>query len=142
MQEVDAQTDLPLAVALARGTYATAIKLYADMTPDLARRITAEAHRQKILVWAHATLYPAKPSEVVAAGVDVISHACLLVREPSAHVPAWTEPRSAVDLDQFRVGRSKSLASLFATMAARGVILDATIWATSPCLSRRRHPPC
>lgn len=129
MQAVTEETDLPLAVAEARGTYATAIKLYADLDPDLAARITAEAHRQHLLVWAHATLYPAKPSEVVAAGVDAISHACLLVREPDGHVPRLSEPRSAVDLDQFRAGRSPALARLFAAMAQRGVILDATVWA-------------
>ena len=129
MQAVDDSTDLPLAVARSRGTFATAIKLYADLTPELARRITGEAHRQQMLVWAHATLYPAKPSEVVAAGVDVISHACLLVRESSGHVPRLTEPRSPVNLEQFRTGQSPALARLFATMARRGVILDATVWA-------------
>ena len=101
MQAVMDDTDLTVAVAQARGTYATAIKLYADLSPELAGRITTEAHRQHMLVWAHATLFPAKPSEVVAAGVDAISHACLLVREPQAHVPAWTEPRQPVPLEPF-----------------------------------------
>ena len=128
MQAVTDQTDLPLAVARAAGTSATAIKLYADLDPALAGRITAEAHRQHLLVWAHATLYPARPSEVVAAGVDAISHACLLVREPDRHVPRWTEPRAAPDLGRFRAGDSPALARLFARMAARGVILDATVW--------------
>jgi len=135
MQAVDDATDIPLAVALSRGTYATAIKLYADMTPGLARRITAEAHRQKLRVWAHATLYPAKPSDVVAAGADVLSHACLLVREPDTHVPRWVEPHNHVDLDQFRSGRAPSLEPLFAVMASRGTILDATVWAY------KRTPP-
>lgn len=132
MQAVDEHTDLPLAVALSRGTAATGIKLYADVTPELARRITVEAHRQKMQVWAHATLYPAKPSDVVAAGVDTISHACLLVREPSEHLPRWREPRDPVDMDAFRSGHSPALARLFGTMAARGVILDATVWAYRP----------
>ena len=128
MQAVTDDTDLPLAVARAAGTSATAIKLYADLTPDLAARITAEAHRQHLLVWAHATLYPAKPSEVVAAGVDAISHACLLVREPVARVPRWSQPRSPVDLAPFRTGDHPALARLFAAMKERGVILDATVW--------------
>ena len=131
MQAVDNDTDLPLAIAEARGTYATAVKLYADLSPQLATRVTAEAHRQHMFVWAHATLYPAKPSEVVAAGVDVISHACLLVREPQKHVPGWGEPRKPVDLDPFRDGRNPNLAVLFADMVRRGTILDATLWAYS-----------
>jgi imidazolonepropionase-like amidohydrolase len=131
MQAVENDTDLRLAVAEARGTNATAIKLYADLSPGLAASITAEAHRQHMQVWAHATLFPAKPSEVVAAGVDVISHACLLVREPQEHVPGWGEPRKPVDLEPFRGGNNPALAVLFAEMARRRTILDATIWAYS-----------
>ena len=128
MQAVTDSTDLPLAVARARGTYATAIKLYADLTPRLAARISAEAHRQHMLVWAHATLYPAKPSEVVAAGVDAISHACLLVRESAERAPRWNEPHGHVDLKEFMTGNAPMLTRLFVSMARRRVILDATVW--------------
>ncbi|RZI61334.1 MAG: hydrolase [Zymomonas sp.] len=128
MQAVDNSSDLPLAVAQSRGTFASAIKLYAALPADLTGRITAEAHRQHMLVWAHATLYPARPSEVVAAGVDVISHACLLVREPESHVPAFGEPRTPVPLAPFSAGDNPALARLFAEMVRRGTVLDATIW--------------
>ncbi len=131
MQAVADDTDLPLAVAQARGTFATAIKLYADLIPALAAKITAEAHRQGTKVWAHATLYPAKPTEVVAAGVDVISHACLLVRESATPAPGWAEPHPNVELAAFRDGRNPALARLFADMARRGTILDATLWTYS-----------
>jgi len=132
MQAVDDHTDLPWAVARASGTAPAAIKLYADMTGALAARITTEAHRQHLRVWAHATLYPAKPSEVVAAGVDTISHACLLTREQLAHVPRVNEPRPVADLTRFDKGDAPELARLFDTMVARGVLLDATIWAYTP----------
>lgn len=132
MQAVTPQSDVPLAVAMARGTGATAIKLYAALTPEMAARITAEAHRQGLRVWAHATLYPAKPSEVVAAGVDAISHACLLVREPNAHVPAFGAPRHPVDLSVFRKGDNPTLARLFADMVKHGTVLDATVWTYAP----------
>ncbi|WP_443751233.1 amidohydrolase family protein [Asticcacaulis solisilvae] len=132
MQSVTPETDLPLAVARARGTNATAIKLYAALTPALAQRITAEAHRQGLKVWAHATLYPAKPSEVVVAGVDAVSHACLLVREPDATVPAFGQPRQPANLDRVRHGDNPALARLFATMKQRGTILDATLWTYAP----------
>lgn len=128
MQEVTAKSDLPIAVAIARGTYASGIKLYADLTADLAARITAEAHRQRIPVWAHATLYPAKPSEVVAAGVDTISHACLLVRESPTPVPRFGQPRGPANIEAFRNGDNPDLDRLLAEMARRGTILDATIW--------------
>lgn len=131
MQAITSTTDLTRAVAEARGTFATAIKLYADLSPALATAITAEAHRQGLLVWSHATLYPARPSEVVAAGVDAISHACLLVREPDARVPGWSEPRTRANLPQFLHGDNPALARLFAEMRRRGTILDATLWTYS-----------
>ena len=46
MRAVTDTTDLRQAVAEARGTGAAAIKLYAALDGTLARRITAEAHRQ------------------------------------------------------------------------------------------------
>jgi len=128
MQAITNATDLPLAVAEARGTYAIAIKLYADLTAEQAAKITVEAHRQHMLVWAHATLYPARPSEVVAAGVDAISHACMLVREPQPYVPRYNQPQTPVSLEAFRTGRNPALARLFDEMRRRGTILDATVW--------------
>ena len=129
-QAVTDAADLPLAVAWARGTGASAIKLYADLTGPLAARITAEAHRQHLRVWAHATLYPARPSEVVGAGVDAISHACLLAREPQAQVPRLNgnAPLPPPPLDPVRDGRNPALAALFEEMKRRGTVLDATVW--------------
>ena len=46
MRAVDAQTDLVSAIAEARGTGATAIKIYANHSATLVQTITAEAHRQ------------------------------------------------------------------------------------------------
>jgi imidazolonepropionase-like amidohydrolase len=128
MRAVTDQTDIPTAVAEARGTYATGIKLYADLTAALAKRIVDEAHRQHIMVWAHSTLFPAKPSEVVASGVDVMSHACMMIHEASAHVPDDVTKKDDVPLDQFANGDSRVLAPVFSEMARRGTILDATIW--------------
>lgn len=132
MQAVSPDTDLPIAVAMAHGTYATAIKLYADLTPDMARRITAEAHRQGMLVWAHATLFPAAPSDVVGAGVDAISHACLLTREGPTPAPTWANAHSRADLRPFQSGHNPALARLFTEMVRRGTVLDATIWVYGP----------
>jgi len=62
MQAITPETNLPLAIAEARGTGATAIKLYADLPAALVRSITEEAHRQQLRVWAHAAVFPALPS--------------------------------------------------------------------------------
>lgn len=119
------QADLRQIVAEARGAGAGAIKLYAALGGPLAARITAEAHRQGLRVWSHAALFPARPSEVVAAGADVISHALYLPWEAAATLPAYgarAQVDSAVGPDH------PALRRLFALMRERGVILDATLW--------------
>lgn len=80
MRAITDTTDIPQVVAEARGAGATAIKLYAALSGDLARKITVEARAQGLGVWAHAALRPATPIEVVTAGVAAVSHASLIAR--------------------------------------------------------------
>ncbi|HTT84163.1 MAG TPA: amidohydrolase family protein [Rhizomicrobium sp.] len=127
MRAVTPTTDLKLAVAEAHGTGATAIKIYADLPADLVRNITEEAHRQNMLVWAHAAVFPASPQEVIDAGVDVVSHSCLLAYQASEHMPPAYHNRPAVEESKF-VGDSPVLDVLFTDMKQRGTILDATLY--------------
>ena len=83
MQAIGPDTDLVQAVAMARGTAASAIKIYADLPGETVKAITAEAHRQGIPVWAHAAVFPASPAQVLDAGVDVVSHVCMLAYQAS-----------------------------------------------------------
>ncbi|WP_307161379.1 amidohydrolase family protein [Streptomyces rishiriensis] len=132
MQAVGDTTDLPLAVALARGTYASAIKVYADLEADLVAAITAEAHRQGIAVWAHAAVFPATPGEVVAAGVDSVSHVTLLAHEAAEEPLTSYKDKPAVDHESLVTGEDARLDALFARMRERDVVLDATagMWAS------------
>jgi imidazolonepropionase-like amidohydrolase len=97
MRAITDTTDMRQVVAEARGTGATAIKMYAELTGEQARRISTEAHAQGLKVWAHANLTIAMPMEVVTAGTDAISHAPLLARamdsthfRAALHTPAGT----------------------------------------------------
>ncbi|MFC5570036.1 amidohydrolase family protein [Lysobacter yangpyeongensis] len=124
---VNAGTDLRQAVAEAKGTGATNIKLYGDMDAKLVRRIIAEARRQGLLTTAHATVFPAGPGDLVEAGVGSLAHAPYLVWEGAASIPGdyrkRTEgPWSSVAPDDPR------LLALYRRMAARGVFLDATLY--------------
>ena len=87
MKAVSDSTDLRIAVAEAKGSGATAIKLYAELTGSLAKKITEEAHRQNMLVWSHANLDYASPLEVINAGVNSISHAAMISNWNSRNVP-------------------------------------------------------
>ena len=126
LQAITDDTELGLAVARARGTSASGLKIYADLAPTEVVRLTEEAHRQGLPVWAHATVYPSRPLDVVQAGVDVVSHACPLAWEAMSEVPGRYH-------DPGRAGYERVSADapvfdrLLAEMVARGTILDPTL---------------
>jgi imidazolonepropionase-like amidohydrolase len=126
MQAITAATDLPLAVAEAKGTGATALKLYANLPASLVAAITAEAHRQGLRVWTHATIFPARPGDAVNAGVDTISHSPYLVWEAAPHVPDDYKMRAHGDFAHVKPDAPQILA-LFDAMKKHGTVLDATL---------------
>lgn len=130
-QAVDSGTDLPLSVARAAGTHARALKLYLELDADLIGAITAEAHRQGLKVWAHATVYPARPVEVVRAGVNAISHACGLAWQDPRLDPAQFEGIHILNRPRFDPAlvdpQGPAMGELFAEMVRRGTLLDATL---------------
>ncbi|MFI0961181.1 amidohydrolase family protein [Streptomyces sp. NPDC021080] len=132
MQAVTKDTDLRIAVALARGTHASAIKVYADLDHETVAAITAEAHRQGIPVWAHATVFPASPCEIVEAGADSVSHVTLLAFEGTDEPLTSYKTKPKVDHERFAAGDDPRIEELFALMRRRGTVLDATagMWAS------------
>lgn len=127
MQQITPDTDLVLAVARARGTYASGIKIYANLPGDLVKKITAEAHRQGVPVWAHSAVFPATPREVIEAGVDVVSHTCPIAYQVSARMPQTYQDPTPVDAKAVGEGENPVIAALFDELKARGIILDATV---------------
>jgi imidazolonepropionase-like amidohydrolase len=128
MKGVTAETDLKLAVRDAKATGATAIKIYADLPADLVAKITTEAHRQGMKVWAHSTVFPATALDEVDAGVDVISHAIYLywaaIPNPPMHYSDRVPPRSAYDSV---APDGPAMEALYAKMKAQGTVFDATL---------------
>jgi imidazolonepropionase-like amidohydrolase len=126
MQAIDEQTNMPLAVARAKGTYATAIKIYANLPGPLVAAITREGHRQGMKVWAHGMVFPATPFEVIDAGVDTVSHTCYLAYQPMDKRPDSYRHRFPIDSSLFQ-NDNPVMSKLFADMVRRGTILDATL---------------
>lgn len=126
MQSIDANTDMPLAVAQSKGTYATAIKIYANLPGERVAAITREAHRQGMKVWAHGMVFPATPSEGVAAGVDTVSHTCYLAYQAMDKRPDSYQNRFPADAKLFDSDNAV-MAGLFKEMARRGTVLDPTL---------------
>ncbi len=126
MRAIDSTTDLRLAVAEARGTGATAIKLYAELTPQLVTAATAEAHRQGMLVWAHAAMAQVSPLQTATAGVDVMSHASLMARQLGRDGYAALVKDSAGPIQ----GKfdTPTFDSLFSEMRRRGTIMEPTLF--------------
>ena|GEM_PF-166199 len=125
MKAVTDSTDLLVAMAAARGTGATGIKLYADLDAPLVVKIVAAARQQGLLVWGHAWLNSAKPSDLVNAGVGSISHSPLLMYEARNRMPASWKQRGLPE--QFWRDSLPSVDALFELMKRRGTILDATL---------------
>ena len=128
MKAVTPATDMKVAVREAKGTGATAIKIYADLPADLVTKITTEAHRQGMKVWSHSTIFPATALDAVDAGVDVISHAIYLywaaIPNPPAHYSDRVPPRSAYDSVP---PDGPAMQDLFAKMKAQNTVFDATL---------------
>lgn len=141
-QAIDHSSDMPLAVARAKGTYATAVKIYANLPRDLVASITREAHRQGMRVWAHGMVFPATPFEVVDAGVDTVSHTCYLAYQPMAKQPDSYQHRFPIDASLFERD-NPVMAALYADMKRRGTILDATVhvYREVEAAARQQHKP-
>ncbi|MDE3151098.1 MAG: amidohydrolase family protein [Gemmatimonadota bacterium] len=126
MLAVTDTTDFAHAVALAKGTGATGLKLYAALDSTEVTRASAEAHRQGLRVIAHATTFPAKPSDLIAAGADMLAHTPYLVWQGSPRSADWRHRASG---DFLHVpADSPAIERLLASMRDRGVALNPTLW--------------
>ena len=127
-QAIDERTDIPLAIARARGTGAVALKIYSDLPPDLVRRLAEEAHRQEMMVWAHGMVFPTPPADVIAARPDVVSHSCYLAYQAMERRPQTYRERSPIDPALFAGGDHPVMAELFQAMRAQNILLDPTLY--------------
>lgn len=125
MLAVTDSTNLVLAVAEAKGTGATGIKLYMYVSAALVKKILTEATKQGMLVWAHAWLQGAKPSDLVKAGAVSVSHAPLMLFERMDTIPSsW---KIKLNTDKFWADSLPDFSSLFRLMRAHNTVLDATL---------------
>lgn len=125
-REITPETDLVRAIAEAKGAGATFLKLYAALDSVMVTRAIAEAHRQGLRVMAHATTFPGKPSDLVAAGVNILTHAAYLVWEGS---PRSTEfPKRARGDFAAVAPDGPVMERLLRSMHERDVALNPTLW--------------
>jgi imidazolonepropionase-like amidohydrolase len=133
MRAVTPTSNIPAIITAGKATGATGLKIYADLPPDLVARVTAEAHRQGLRVWSHSAVFPTKPSEVVAAGVDVVSHSNYLGAEGMNPPPATYEAaRRGIGIDYTASPvDGEAITPLLRLMKEKGTILDETLFVTN-----------
>ena len=133
MRAITPQTDFPGVIAAAKATGATGLKIYADLPPDLVARVTAEAHRQGLRVWSHSAIFPTKPSEVIAAGVDVVAHSVYLGDEGmNPPVASYEAAKRGLGIDYGQTPVDGEVVTrLLRQMKDHGTILDETLFVTN-----------
>lgn len=133
MKAIDDDSNIPLEIAEAKGSGASGIKLYAKLSEDQIIAISKEAKQQSIPVWAHASLYPVKPSSIIPAGILSISHVNMLLDEftntNTDLIPLWEKHQNSKNDNAFWDQQFDQLdfKPLYNLMIQNNVILDATI---------------
>jgi imidazolonepropionase-like amidohydrolase len=155
MRAITPESDFAAVISAGKATGATGLKIYADLPASTVMRVTEEAHRQGLKVWAHSAVFPAKPSDVVAARVDVISHSNYLGSEGMNPPPeSYEAARRGLGIDYSKSPvNGDDMTLLLRLMKDMGTILDETlfianagkhsdddpVWRWTVAVTRRAH---
>ncbi|HEX3748567.1 MAG TPA: amidohydrolase family protein [Bryobacteraceae bacterium] len=133
MRAITPESDFAAVITAGKATGATGLKIYADLDAKTVLKITAAAHEQGLKVWAHAAVFPAKPSEVVAAKVDVISHSVYLGAEGTdPPVESYEAARRGQGIDYAKSPvNGKTMTVVLRLMEDMHTILDETLFVTN-----------
>ncbi|MFZ6646187.1 amidohydrolase family protein [Undibacterium sp. TJN25] len=121
---VTGRSSLPLVIAQARGTGATGLKIYANLSGRLVRGLVREGKKQSFPVWTHQQVYPATPYD--SLGATTVSHVCMIgryVRDAGKDQYGHANEPTYAGLTADDPGIRKYIAAL----ARSGTIMDATL---------------
>lgn len=124
---IKSKADVKPAITEAKKAGITGIKIYANLSKELIREITNEAHQQGLLAWAHGAIFPSKPMDVATSGVNSMSHANDLVfqqiKGDTIEIgAAWAQLYKGLKLD------SNVRDQMLLEMKKRGTFLDPTVF--------------
>eukprot|EP01034_Spumella_vulgaris_P030107 gene30107-37268_t len=129
LYSVDDETDIALAIAQARGTGASGLKIYANLPGPLVAKLIKEGKRQGFPVWTHQQVYPSTPYDTL--GATAVSHACMVaryVREAGKTAYGHSGEPSYAGLTAADPG----IRDYIAALARSGSLLDATLSVYAP----------
>jgi hypothetical protein len=135
--------DIQKSVTLAVNSEVSGLKFYAGINAKLIKNITTEAHNQGLKSWAHFTVFPDRPIEIVKSGVDVVSHVWGAFWQDEDVDPSEKIPFTHTDFKNARSAtfpkdmsllntNSPELLLLFSEMKKRDVIWDLTYVVPNP----------
>ena len=132
MKAIDSTSNMSLEMAQAIGTGASGIKMYAYLSNKDIKKIVDEARRQHMVVWSHASLQIAKPSEIISSGVISVSHANMWVYEFDSSadlIKSWGDHKPGDAENAYWDNEFKKLdfSNLYALMIKHHVVFDATV---------------
>jgi imidazolonepropionase-like amidohydrolase len=108
--------------------------MYADLTAPQVRMLSEEAHRQGLQVWSHSVVGPAGADDVIAARVNVMSHAIGLLLPDD-----WSlETHGSLFVDSSLLGTER-LERRLQGMREAGILLDPTLAVFEERLRRLEH---
>lgn len=124
MQSVNEDSDIKNLINKALGSGVSGIKLYGDLTQTQVKSVIKQASEMNVPVWGHAAVIPAKPHELVDAGITSVSHSALLAWSTTAKNPQDAKERYT----DFEIDITHpTFLDMLKKMAANNVYLDATI---------------
>jgi len=125
-RKIDDQSDIAKVVKQARDQGVCALKFYKDLSSAQVNKLTEEGHKQGLLIWAHATVYPATCDQIINAGVDCISHYPYVLT--ADNFPEKLDPMRTF-FDDDIIGFRK-LETRLVQMKTSGIFFDPTIVAS------------
>ena len=128
MRAVTHDTNLDDVMLKAAGTGATGIKIYASVDGKLVKKLATAAKKHGLKVWGHAYVGPATPGDMVAGGVETISHVPDISAEVIDNYKDWRRKDKSPDDQQLKQSfNPASYQQIFNQMKQNGTILDATL---------------
>jgi len=128
MKAVDKDSNFDEIMLRAKGTGATGIKIYAKVSSDVIKLLATAAKKQGLKVWSHVFVGPARPSEAVSGGVEVMSHASDISAEVVKDFYQMRRKKKMISKqqqeDSFKLDNYRQLMS---EMKKRGTTLDPTL---------------
>lgn len=128
MKAVTNETNLDHVMLKALGTGATGIKIYAKVPASLIEKLAEKAKKYGLKVWSHVYVGPAKPSAVINAGVETVSHSPDFSAEVITEYRNWRRKDIPPNPEEEKLSyQASSYDALFQQMKLNNTLLDATL---------------